>query len=178
MNSLDQTIALLARTPGALDALLRGLPDAWIRANEGENTWSSFDVVGHLIHCERTDWMSRARILLEFGETRAFEPFDRFGHVQLVAGKSVGELLGMFAGERAANLELLRSWKLPETDLAKRGRHPALGTLTLGELLNAWAAHDLNHLHQISRVLAHQLREEIGPFPQYMGVMRCNAHGG
>lgn len=177
MHSLDQTVALLACTPVALDALLRGLPDAWIRANEGENTWSAFDVVGHLIHCERTDWMPRARILLEFGESRAFEPFDRWGHVKLVDGKSLDELLDELANARAANLDALQQWKLTEADLLKRGIHPALGSVTLGELLAAWAAHDFNHLHQISRVLAHQLREEIGPFPQYMGVMQCDAHG-
>ncbi|HSY03487.1 MAG TPA: DinB family protein [Acidobacteriaceae bacterium] len=177
MHSLDRTIALLTRTPAALDALLRGLPDPWIRANEGENTWSAFDVVGHLIHCERTDWMPRARIILEFGETRPFDPFDRWGHVQAVEGKSVGELLDDLARERAANLDELRGWNLTDGDLAKRGRHPALGTITLGELLAAWAAHDLNHLHQIARVMAIQYREEVGPFRQYMGVMQCSAHG-
>jgi DinB superfamily len=177
MHSLDRTIALLTRTPAALDALLRGLPDPWIRANEGENTWSAFDVVGHLIHCERTDWMPRARIILEFGETLPFDPFDRWGHVQAVEGKSVGELLDDLARERAANLDELRGWNLTDGDLAKRGRHPALGTITLGELLAAWAAHDLNHLHQIARVMAIQYREEVGPFRQYMGVMQCSAHG-
>jgi DinB superfamily len=177
MHSLDRTIALLTRTPAALDALLRGLPDPWIRANEGENTWSAFDVVGHLIHCERTDWMPRARIILEFGETRPFDPFDRWGHVQAVEGKSVGELLDDLARERAANLDELRGWNLTDGDLAKRGRHPALGTITLGELLAAWAAHDLNHLHQVARVMAFQYREEVGPFRQYMGVMQCSAHG-
>jgi hypothetical protein len=177
MHSLDRTIALLTRTPAALDALLRGLPDPWIRANEGENTWSAFDVVGHLIHCERTDWMPRARIILEFGETRPFDPFDRWGHVQAVEGKSVGELLDDLARERAANLDELRGWNLTDGDLANRGRHPALGTITLGELLAAWAAHDLNHLHQIARVMAIQYREEVGPFRQYMGVMQCSAHG-
>jgi DinB superfamily len=177
MHSLDRTIALLTRTPAALDALLRGLPDPWIRANEGENTWSTFDVVGHLIHCERTDWMPRARIILEFGETRPFDPFDRWGHVQAVEGKSVGELLDDLARERAANLDELRGWNLTDGDLAKRGRHPALGTITLGELLAAWAAHDLNHLHQVARVMAFQYREEVGPFRQYMGVMQCSAHG-
>jgi hypothetical protein len=177
MHSLDRTIALLTRTPAALDALLRGLPDPWIRANEGENTWSAFDVVGHLIHCERTDWMPRARIILEFGETLPFDPFDRWGHVQAVEGKSVGELLDDLARERAANLDELRGWNLTDGDLAKRGRHPALGTITLGELLAAWAAHDLNHLHQVARVMAFQYREEVGPFRQYMGVMQCSAHG-
>lgn len=134
-------------------------------------------MVGHLIHCERTDWMPRARIILEFGETRPFDPFDRWGHVQAVEGKSVGELLDDLARERAANLDELRGWNLTDGDLAKRGRHPALGTITLGELLAAWAAHDLNHLHQIARVMAIQYREEVGPFRQYMGVMQCSAHG-
>jgi hypothetical protein len=177
MHSLDQTIALLTRTPAALDALLRDLPDAWTRANEGENTWSAYDVVGHLIHCDHTDWMARARILLEFGETRPFDPFDRWGHVKAVEGKSFGQLLDDLASVRAANLAELRGWNLTETDLAKRGRHPALGTVTLGELLATWAAHDLNHLHQMARVMAYQCREDVGPFRQYLGVMRCDAHG-
>jgi uncharacterized damage-inducible protein DinB len=177
MHSLDQTIALLTRPPAALDALLRDLPDAWTRANEGENTWSAYDVVGHLIHCDHTDWMARARILLEFGETRPFDPFDRWGHVKAVEGKSFGQLLDDLASVRAANLAELRGWNLTETDLAKRGRHPALGTVTLGELLATWAAHDLNHLHQMARVMAYQYREDVGPFRQYLGVMRCDAHG-
>ena len=177
MHSLDQTIALLTRPPAALDALLRDLPDAWTRAKEGENTWSAYDVVGHLIHCDHTDWMARARILLEFGETRPFDPFDRWGHVKAVEGKSFGQLLDDLASVRAANLAELRGWNLTETDLAKRGRHPALGTVTLGELLATWAAHDLNHLHQMARVMAYQYREDVGPFRQYLGVMRCDAHG-
>lgn len=178
MQDLQATIALLERTPAALDALLRGLPEFWTRQGEGEKTWSAFDVVGHLIHCEVDDWMPRARRILAEGESRPFDAFDRWGHVRLVEGKSLAELLGEFAARREANLEELRAWKLGAEDLEKRGAHPALGPVTLGQLLATWAAHDLNHLHQMARVMAHQYREEVGPFAAFMGVMRCEAHGG
>lgn len=177
MHSLEMTTSLLARTPAVLDGLLRGLPDAWARANEGEKSWSAFDIVGHLIHCERTDWMPRARTILEFGETRPFAPFDRFGHVTAVQGKSMATLLDEFAGLRSANLEQMLAWKLTAADLEKRGRHPALGVVTLSELLATWAAHDLNHLHQMARVMAHQYAGLVGPFHAYLGVMHCDAHG-
>ena len=178
MQDLQTTIALLERTPLALDALLRGLPESWTRQGEGEKTWSALDVVGHLIHCEVDDWMPRARRILAEGESRVFDAFDRWGHVRLVEGKSPAELLGEFAARREENLEELRGWKLGVEDLEKRGLHPALGPVTLGQLLATWAAHDLNHLHQMARVMAHQYREAVGPFAAFMGVMRCDAHGG
>jgi hypothetical protein len=174
---LDTTIALLARTPAALDALLRDLPEAWTRSNEGETTWSAYEVVGHLIHGERTDWMPRTKIILEYGETRPFDPFDRWGHVKEVEGKSLAQLLDEFARIRAANLDELRALKLTVADLEKRGRHPALGVVTLSQLLSTWAAHDLTHLHQISRVMAHQYRDAVGPWTQFLGVMQCSGHG-
>lgn len=177
-HNLDHSIALLARTPATLDALLRGLPEEWTLRNEGENTWSAFDVVGHLIHCERADWIPRTKWLIEFGESRPFEPFDRWGHVRESQGKQLTQLLDEFAAMRAANLSELRAMNLRLEDLSKRGRHPALGSVTLSELLAAWAAHDLNHIHQMSRVMARQYREAIGPFHQFMGVMQCEAHGG
>lgn len=175
--NLANTIALLARTPAALNALLRDLPDAWTLRNEGENTWSAFDIIGHLIHCERTDWLPRTKWLLEYGETQPFPPFDRQGHVRESQGKSLSQLLDDFEQIRFDNLAELRAMNLQPGDLARLGRHPALGTLTLSDLLAAWAAHDLNHLHQLSRVMATQYRESIGPFTQYMGVFHCNAHG-
>ncbi len=167
-------MALLARTPGALDALLRGLPETWTRRNEGANTWNVFDVVGHLIHGERTDWMPRARIILEFGESRAFEPFDRLAQVRESQGKKLDALLDEFADLRRKNLDELRAMKLG--DLERSGRHPALGRVTLSELLATWAAHDLTHLHQISRIMAHQYREAVGPWSAYLGVLRCEGH--
>lgn len=176
-HDLDHSIVLLTHTPAALNALLRGLPNEWTLSNEGENTWSAFDIVGHLIHCERTDWMPRARWLLKFGESRPFGPFDRWGHIRESQGKQLSRLLDEFAAMRAENLAELRAMNLRPEDLSRRGRHPALGTVTLSELLAAWAAHDLNHIHQMSRVMAHQYREAVGPFQQYMGVMQCAAHG-
>jgi len=175
-HNLQHTVALLERTPAVLEALLRDLPDPWTRGTEGEGTWSAKDIVGHLIHCEQTDWMPRARRIREDGETRAFDPFDRQGHCEAIREKSLGQLLGEFAEIRARNLAELRSWHLQERDLALKGRHPALGTVTMRELLATWAAHDLNHLHQMARVMAHQYREAVGPFRAYMGVFACDGH--
>jgi hypothetical protein len=175
-QNLEHTISLLARTPAVLDALLRDLPDAWTLRNEGEATWSAFDVVGHLIHGERTDWMPRARRLLEFGETRSFDPFDRWGQVRESQGKSLGQLLDEFARLRSDNLRELQALNLKSEDLDKRGRHPALGVVTLSELLATWAAHDLTHLHQLSRIMAHQYRDAVGPWSVYLGVLQCAGH--
>jgi len=175
-HNLDDTIALLARTPTVLNALLRDLPETWTARNEGENTWSAFDVVGHLIHGERTDWMPRARRILEFGESRAFEPFDRWAQKRESEGKTLGQLLDEFARLRSENLRALRSLNLRPEDFARRGRHLALGVVTLSELLATWAAHDLTHLHQISRVMAHQYREAVGPWTKFLGVMQCAGH--
>jgi hypothetical protein len=179
-QSLERTIAVLERTPAALDALLRGLPEEWTRANEGEGTWSAFDVVVHLINCERTNWMPRARTILESkaGELREFPPFDRWGGIRESQGKPLDELLKTFALERAENLRTVREWGLSAEQLAKRGRHPSFGEVTLAQLMATWAAHDLNHLHQISRVMALQYREAVGPWREFMGVMRCEGHGG
>src|SRR6516164_6467443 len=175
-QNLPDTISLLARTPAALNALLRDLPDAWTLRNEGEKTWSVFDVVGHLIHGERTDWMPRAKMVLQFGETRTFERFDRWGQVRESQGKSLGQLLDEFARLRSENLDELRALNLRQEDLERRGRHPALGAVTLSELLATWAAHDLTHLHQLSRVMAHQYREGVGPWRRYLGVLECTGH--
>jgi len=175
-HSLENTLALLARTPATLDTLLRDLPDSWTFSNEGEKTWSAFDVVGHLIHGERTDWMPRARMILQHGESQSFVPFDRWGQERESRGKSLSQLLDEFARLRAENLMELRALNLRPEDLARRGRHPELGVVTLSELLATWAAHDLTHLHQISRVMAHQYRDAVGPWSVYLGVMRCAGH--
>lgn len=176
-HNLENCIPLLSRTPAVLQTLLRGLPDGLTLHNEGKETWSGFDIVGHLIHCERTDWLPRTKWLLKYGETQPFPPFDRFGHVRASKGKTLPQLLDEFAQLRTHNLTELRAIKLSSADLDRRGLHPALGPVTLSELLAAWAAHDLNHFHQLSRVMAHQYRDFIGPFTQYLGVMQCNAHG-
>jgi hypothetical protein len=175
-QNLDQTISLLAHTPATLNALLRDLPETWTQKNEGKNTWSPFDIMGHLIYAERTDWMPRARMILQHGETRQFEPFDRGGHIQETQGKSLDQLLDEFARIRAENLRDLRALNLQPEHLALRGQHPALGAVTLSELLATWPVHDLTHLHQISRVLAHQYREAVGPWSAYLGVLQCAGH--
>ena len=175
-QDLQYTLLLLARTPATLNAWLRELPDAWTRKNEGENTWSAYDVVGHLIHGESTDWVPRAKRILEFGEARAFEPFDRLAQNRESQNKTLSELLDEFTGLRAKNLDDLRSLNLRPEDLERRGRHPSLGTVTLAQLLAAWAAHDLTHLHQISRIMAHQYRQAVGPWSKFLGVMHCAGH--
>jgi hypothetical protein len=175
-HNLPQTIALLSRTPAMLNALLRDLPDSWTHQNEGENTWSAFDIVGHLSHGERTDWMPRAKIILQSGETQPFPPFDRLGQVRESQGKSLPQLLDEFASLRSENLRELCALNLRREDLALRGRHPALGVVTLSQLLATWAAHDLTHLHQLSRVLAHQYRHAVGPWSAYLGVLHCAGH--
>jgi hypothetical protein len=173
---VNDTISLLARTPATLDALLRGLPEVWILRNEGEKTWNTFDIVGHLIHGERTDWMPRARIILQSGESRTFDRFDRWAQEGESQGKSLDQLLDEFSALRARNLADLRALNLQSADLDRRGRHPALGVVTLAQLLATWAVHDLTHLHQISRVMAHQYREQVGPWNDYLGVMKCAGH--
>jgi hypothetical protein len=175
-HNLHHTISLLARTPAAFNALLRDLPETWTLRNEGENTWSAFDVLGHLIHGERTNWMPRAKLILKFGETKTFESFDRRGHAQEIQDKSLGQLLDEFASLRSENLNELRALNLRQEDLERHGRHPALGVVTLSELLATWAVHDLTHLHQISRVMAHQYREAVGPWSGYLGVLQCAGH--
>jgi hypothetical protein len=177
MTNFDQTIALLSNTPAAFDALLRGLPDAWTLRNEGGNSWSVFDVVGHLIHADRTDWLPRARVILQFGDSQPFPPFDRLGQQKESQGKSLAHLLDEFARVRSESLDQLRALNLQPQDFDRRGRHPALGTVMLSQLLATWAAHDLNHLHQISRIMAHQYREAVGPWSAYLGVMQCDGHG-
>ena len=174
--NLPATISLLSRTPATLDTLLRNLPDVWTFGTEGEKTWSPFETVAHLIHGELTDWIPRARLILQFGETKAFEPFDRSGHIREMQAKSLGQLLDKFARVRSESLDELRSMNLQKADLERRGRHPAFGPVTLSELLATWTAHDLTHLHQISRAMAHQYRKAVGPWSAYLGVLQCAGH--
>jgi hypothetical protein len=174
--NLAEAAAILARTPATLAAFLSGLPDTWVRRDEGNDTWSAFDILGHLIVGERTDWMPRIRILLENGEARAFDPFDRFAQFNESAGNSMEQLLTKFANLRRENLVALHALNLQSEDLAKRGRHPALGVVTLSELIAAWVVHDLTHVHQISRVMAHQYRDAVGPWSAYLGVLQCAGH--
>lgn len=175
-HDLEHTMALLARTPAALDAFLRDLPDTWTRHNEGENTWTALDIVDHLIHGETYAWLPRVRHALEFGDTRPFPPFDRVSNAAEGRDPSLPELLDEFARVRAASLSTLRAMNLQPSDLERRALHPALGEVTLSNLLATWAAHDLSHLHQLTRVMAHQYREAIGPWTALLGVMKCKGH--
>lgn len=169
--AVGEAVAILERTPRTLDALLRGLSDGWLAANEGGDTWSPFAVVGHLVHGERTDWMPRIRIILEHGEARPFDAFDRFAQFRESAGKTVEDLLDEFAALRQANLRDLAALDLTDADLARQGRHPALGVVTLRHVLATWVAHDLDHVVQISRVLAHQYADDVGPWRAYLRII-------
>jgi hypothetical protein len=175
-QDLQQTMSLLACTPATLNALLRDLPEAWTMRNEGDNSWSAFEVVGHLIHGDRTDWMTRAKMILQLGESQPFPPFDRLGHKRESHGKSLEQLLDEFARLRSDNLRDLRALNLKPKHLEVRGQHPALGAVTLSQLLATWAVHDLTHLHQLSRILAHQYRDAVGPWNAYLGVLQCAGH--
>jgi hypothetical protein len=168
---LLEAIAVLERTPGTVRALLAGLPEPWIRANEGPKTFTAFDNVGHLIHGERADWLARARIILAQGENRRFEPYDRFAQDRESAGKSLAQLLDEFTELRAANLVTLRGWNLGDRELALEGEHPAFGRVTLRQLLAAWVVHDLGHIAQISRVMAKRYRDEVGPWREYLPIL-------
>jgi DinB superfamily len=177
-HDLQVTIALLSRTPAVLDRLLREMPEQWTHRNEGEDTFTPVDVVGHLIYADQYDWIPRARIILECGEAKPFEPFDRWGHTEQCRGQTLPQLLDKFAGVRAECIDILRELDLQPNQLELRGRHPSLGAVTLSELLATWAAHDLTHLHQVSRIMAHQYRDLVGPFNAFLGVLNCNGHGG
>ena len=172
-QSLENTAALLARTPAALNAFLRDLPEEWINRDEGEGTWTVFEVIGHLVYCERANWMPR---LHQFGKGEQFKNFDRRGFTRESEGKSLGQLLDEFASLRVENLADLRALNLRPVDLETRAEHPALGPVILSQLLATWAAHDLTHLHQITRIMAFQYREAVGPWVKYLGVMQCQGH--
>ena len=169
--SLEEAIPVLERTPRVIDAMLRGLPDAWLRCNEGPDTFSPFDVVGHLIHGEKTDWMPRVRMILETGDQRAFEPFDRFAQNEASRGKALDELLDEFAQLRTANIAALKALQLSADDLDRRGKHPKLGPVTMRQLLAAWVAHDLDHVIQIARVIGRQYTEEVGPWTAHLRIV-------
>jgi uncharacterized damage-inducible protein DinB len=168
---LDKTMAVLTRTPATLRILLKDLPRDWVETNEGANTWSPYDVIGHLIHGERADWIARAKIILEHGESRPFDPFDRFAQFEESEGKTLGELLEEFAALRERNLATLRDMKIGADDFEKTGQHPALGRVTLKELLATWVTHDLDHIAQIARTMAKQYATEVGPWQAYISIL-------
>ena len=168
---LSSALQLLRRTPAVLDALLAALPDEWTRVTEGPGTWSGFDVVGHLIHGEQTDWIPRARIILASGEARPFEPFDRFAQFETSSGKALADLLVTFRALRARNLATLESWQLTEEDLARTGTHPEFGRVTLAQLLATWTVHDLGHIAQIVRTMASRYGTDVGPWRAYLRIL-------
>ena len=169
--SLDDVVAILARTPASLTALLEGLPDTWVTATEGDQTWSPYDVIGHLIHGERTDWIPRARHILA-GETRPFDAFDRTAQFTQSQGKSLSELLATFASLRRENVAALVGMNLTSADLSRTGQHPELGKVTLGQLLATWVVHDLDHVGQIARTMAKVYVDAVGPWSAYLSILR------
>lgn len=168
---LEHAVEILQRTPATLNSLLRDLPESWLIQNEGPETWSPYDVIGHLIHGEETDWLPRAKMILEHGEARAFEPFDRVAMFEKSTGKSIGELLDMFAHARAESLRELQSMNLTSDLLEKRGSHPELGVVTMKQLLSTWVVHDLGHVRQVVRVMSKQYRDAVGPWKAYLSIL-------
>ena len=168
---LQHAMELLGRTPSTLNSMLRDMPDVWLVRNEGPETWSPYDIVGHLIHGEETDWIPRAKMILEHGETRAFDPFDRVAMFEKSKGKSIAELLDTFATRRQESLHELDGMHLTPVLLEKRGKHPELGVVTLKQLLATWVVHDLGHVRQIVRVMAYQYRDTVGPWRAYLSIL-------
>lgn len=169
--SLERSIEILRRTPDALHGLLGGVSDFWARNNYGPNTFSPFDVVGHLLHAERVNWLTRLRIILEQGPAEPFPPFDRYAMYESSKGKSLSELLDAFAAERRRSVEALTSMQLTDEQLAARGRHPEFGEVTAGQLIATWVVHDLGHLHQIAKAMAYQYRDAVGPWRAYLTIL-------
>lgn len=169
---LNQAIEILSYTPKSLSALLGGLGSYWTEPNEGPNTWSPFDVMGHLIHGEKTDWIDRIEITLGLRDTNTFTPFDRFAQEKDSKGKSMADLLKEFEDRRTENIYKLKSYNISEEDLDKTAQHPSLGEVSLRNLLSTWVAHDLNHIAQIARVMAYQYKEEAGPWNAYLRILQ------
>jgi len=169
--SLERSYEILDRTPAVLKALLSGLSDDWIMPNEGPETFSPYDVVGHLIHGEKTDWILRIKMILEYGSKKPFEKYDRFAQFEESKGKSLQQLLDEFAALRKENMGWFRSLNLTENDLERKGMHPVLGEVTLRNLLATWVAHDLTHMAQITRVMAKQYKTEMGPWPEFFRIL-------
>lgn len=169
---IHSSLEVLSRTPSTLEALLNGLSTPWLMNNEGEDTWSPYDIVGHLIHGEKTDWMPRARIILSSLEDKTFVPFDRFAQLNEDQERTMEALLKEFRAIRTENLKALRALPISETTLSETGIHPELGTVRLKELLSTWVVHDLGHISQITRVMAKQYNTEVGPWKEYLGILK------
>jgi hypothetical protein len=169
---IEKAIEILERTPLAIEALLKGISEEWLKNNEGANTWSPYEVVGHLIHGEKTDWIPRAKIILSDSKNKTFQPFDRFAQMKEGKGKDIEELLEEFKQIRKENLVELKALQINHSKLQQKGRHPELGVVTLKELLSCWVVHDLGHIAQISRVMAKQYKEEVGVWEAYLGILK------
>lgn len=172
-TDIEKSIAVLERTPEVLRTMLAGLPEEWVERNEGGETWSPYTVIGHLVHGERADWIPRARIILDEGESRPFDPVDRFAQFRESEGKSLEDLLDELATLRAENVRTLREIVSEPADLERKGMHPDLGQVTLGELIATWVAHDLDHIVQVARTMAYQYRDAVGPWRAYLSVVRA-----
>lgn len=168
---LQKSLEILRRTPYVLEALLKDLPDDWVMPNEGENTFSPFDVVGHLLHGEKTDWMARLQIILGDGENKNFTPYDRFAQFEESRGKTINQLLSEFKSLRAANLEVLMAIRFEPADFERTGIHPSFGPVTLRHLLSTWTVHDLSHIAQINRVMCKQYKDEVGPWIDFLPIL-------
>jgi uncharacterized damage-inducible protein DinB len=169
--SIEQAIEILEKTPIVLRGLLDGLSEEWVTSNEGPDTFSAYDVIGHLIHGEKTDWVIRAKIILEFGTTKPFTPWDRFAQYEESKGRTLQQLLDEFERVRKENIAWLRTAGITETDLSKTGIHPVLGEVTLRNLLSTWVVHDLTHIAQVTRVMAKQYKEEMGPWQEFFRIL-------
>ena len=168
---LEHALEILSRTPATVSAMLRGVSGEWARNNEGPESWSPYDIVGHLIHGEETDWIPRAKIILEHGDSKPFEPFDRFAMFEKFKGASLEKLLGRFAQRRQQSLDALQQMNLTPDKLALKGTHPELGAVTMKQLLATWVVHDLGHIRQIARVMAKQYAEAVGPWKAYLSIL-------
>ncbi len=169
--SLERAYEILDRTPAVLQSLLGGLPDEWIMPNEGPETFSPYDVVGHLIHGEKTDWVPRIKKILQFGNTETFDRYDRFAQYEESKGKSLQQLLDELAALRKENMVWFRSLNLTESDFERKGMHPVLGEVSLRNLLSTWVVHDLTHISQITRVMAKQYKTEVGPWTEFFRIL-------
>ena len=169
---LEECLSVLTRTPATFNSLLRDLPEAWTTATEGPGTWSPYDIIGHLIHAEKQDWMPRLQIILEHGQAQPFVPFDREAQFRDSNGMSLPALLDQYSSLRRENVQQLRALTLRPEELDLKGTHPALGTVTMRQLLATWTAHDLAHLVQVSRVMARRYQQEVGPWAEYLSVMK------
>ncbi len=170
--NVEKSLEILERTPNVLITMLQDISADWTSVNEGGETWSVYDIIGHLIHGEKTDWMPRTDIILSENSDKIFRPFDRFAQFEDSKGKSLSQLLSEFRILRESNVEQLRSKKLSDKDLEEKGIHPAFGEVTLSQLLSTWVVHDLNHIAQISRVMAKQYKTEVGPWTEYLRILQ------